>query len=289
MLATTARLDGDEWVINGHKWFTSNGGDADFLLVMCVTDPDGPPRNASSIVIVPTDTPGLEIVRNIANMENPTDPRWHAGGHTHAEIVYRDVRVPYENLLGERGQGFRLAQSRLGPARTHRCMEFVGLASRAFDMMCERALSRETFGSTLAEKQTVQNWIADSAAQIQAARLMTLYTAWKIERDGDANCRLEISTIKFTVANMLVDVIDRALQVHGSLGFSADMPIEAMFRYARNARIVDGPDEVHRVTAARQILKRYEPHAVPSQHVPTRRAQTRERYANLLLELDANA
>jgi acyl-CoA dehydrogenase len=289
MISTTARLDGDSWVLDGHKWFTSNGAEADFLLVMCRTDPDAPPREAFSILIVPTDLPGVDIVRNIANMENPTDPRWHAGGHTHAEIRYRDVRVPRENLLGARGQGFRLAQSRLGPARVHRCMEFVGLATRAFDMMCERAVSRELFGSRLADKQLVQSWIAESAAQIHAARLMTLHTAWKVERDGDSASRQEISTIKFVVANMLVDVVDRALQVHGSLGFSADMPIEAMFRYARNARIVDGPDEVHQVTAARHILKGIEPRATPTEHIPTRRDAARARYADVLLELDGNA
>jgi acyl-CoA dehydrogenase len=288
-ITTSARRDGDEWVLNGHKWFTSNGSEADFLLVMCVTEPTAPRRAAFSILIVPTGTPGVEIVRNIPNMENPGAVGWHAGGHTHAEIRYRDVRVPYENLLGARGEGFRLAQSRLGPARTHRCMEWVGLASRVFDMMCERAVSRQAFGSALADKQTIQNWIADSAAQIQAARLLTLYTAWRIEQGGDVSARLEISTIKFTVANMLHDVVDRALQVHGSLGFSADMPIESIYRYARNARIVDGPDEVHRVAAARLVLKRYQPVSTPTEHIPTRREAARKRFVDVLIERDANA
>jgi acyl-CoA dehydrogenase len=289
MITTTAVRDGDSFVINGHKWFTSNGSVADFLLVMCLTDPDAPPRERFSIIIVPAKTPGVDIKRDIPNMENPEQVRWRPGRHTHAEIVYSGVRVPAENLLGARGQGFRLAQSRLGPARTHRCMEWIGLCHRAFDMMCERAVSRRTFGSALADKQTVQNWIAESAAQIQAARLMTLYAAWKIEQGGDAAARLEISTIKFVVANTLHDVIDRAIQVHGSLGFSADLPLEEMYRYARNARIVDGPDEVHRATAARLILRSYQAHDVPTEHVPTRRAAARERFAAVLTELDANA
>jgi acyl-CoA dehydrogenase len=286
MITTRARRDGDGWVINGHKWFTSNGSEADFLLVMCLTNPDTAKRDAFTIFIVPKSAPGVEVVRDIPNMENPYDPRWRAGGHTHAEIIYRDVRVPEENVLGEPGQGFRLAQSRLGPARVHRCMEWIGLAGRIFDMMCERALSRTVSGSRLADKQTVQNWIADSAAQIQGSRLMTLYAAWKIDQGGDRSARQEISMIKFTIANMLHDVVDRAIQLHGSLGFSADIPLEEMYRYARNARIVDGPDEVHRVTAARQILKGYQPAEPPTEHIPTRREAARARFADLLEKHD---
>jgi acyl-CoA dehydrogenase len=288
MITSHAELQGDEWVINGHKWFTSNGSIADFLIVMCLTNPDRPPRDRFSMIIVPAGTPGVGIIRDIPNMEQPVAPRWRAGGHTHAEILFRDVHVPRENLLGVEGQGFRLAQARLGPARTHRCMEFIGQCHRAFDMMCERALSREVFGTTLASRQTVQNWIADSATQIQAARLMTLYTAWKIEQMGDAAARVEISSIKFMVANTLHDVVDRALQVHGALGYSADLPLEEMYRYARNARIVDGPDEVHRETVARQILKRYVGRPVPTEHIPTRRSAARQRFAAYLDEVDAN-
>src|SRR5205814_4652502 len=175
-----------------------------------------------------------------------------------------------ENLIGNEGDGFVLAQKRLGPGRIHHCMRWLGQSKRAFDMLCERALSRYAFGTTLAEKQTVQNWIADSAAEMQAARLMTLHAAWKMDTEGASAARQEISLIKFYGANVLCNVIDRALQAHGSLGYSTDLPLEAMYRYARAARFYDGPDEVHRASVARQILRGYDPPPdnVPSEHVP---------------------
>ena len=172
--------------------------------------------------------------------------------------MYRDVRVPVGNLIGREGSGFALAQHRLGPGRIHHCMRWLGQSRRAFDMLCERAVSRYAHGSMLAEKQTIQNWVADSMAEMQAARLMTLQAAWKMDQEGAAAARVEIAMIKYFGAKVLYDVIDRAIQVHGSLGFSCDLPLESMYRAARAARIYDGPDEVHRQTVARQVLKGYD-------------------------------
>ena len=280
MLTTSAIRDGDEWVINGHKWFTSNGSIADFLIVMAVTNPDVHPYQGMSMIIVPADTPGVDVVRDIATMDDNEHEFGRLGNH--AEIVYRDVRVPYDNLIGNEGDAFRLAQQRLGPGRIHHCMRWLGQSRRAFDMLCERAVSRETAGSLLAEKQMVQAWVADSAAEMQAARLMTLHAAWKMDRDGASAARNEIAMIKFFGAQVLYNVIDRAIQVHGSLGFSADLPLEHMYRAARAARIYDGPDEVHRVSVARRLLKEYKPTDVPTEHIPTRAAAARERFAQLL-------
>ena len=286
LLETTAVLEGDEWVINGHKWFSSNASVADFLIVMAVTDPDAHKYQRASMIIVPADTPGVEIVRDVGTMEHPTERFGHIGGH--AEIYYRDVRVPEDNLLGARGAGFLIAQQRLGPGRIHHCMRWLGVSRRAFDMLCERALSRYSHGSLLADKQTVQNWIADSAAQMHAARLMTLHAAWKMDNEGASAARTEISMIKFYGARVLHDVIDRAIQVHGALGYSTDLPLEAMYRYARAARLYDGADEVHRQSVARRVLRGYEPTDVPSEHVPTRREAARERFADLLEAVTSN-
>ena len=280
LLRTRAVRDGDHYVINGHKWFSTNGSVADFLIVMAVTDPDARPHQRASMLIVDVDTPGVRIVRDVATMEHPAEHFGRYGGH--AEIVYEDVRVPADQLLGAEGEGFLIAQHRLGPGRIHHCMRWLGVSRRAFDMLCERALSRQAFGGPLADKQTVQNWIADSAAQMQAARLMTLHAAWRMDTEGASAARTDISLIKFYGAGVLFDVVDRALQLHGALGYSTDLPLEAMYRYARAARLYDGADEVHRQSAARRILRGYEPHEVPSQHVPTRREHARERFAALL-------
>jgi len=284
MLTTRAVLDeaAGEWVIDGHKWFSTNASIADFLIVMAVTEPDARAHGRASMLIVPAQTAGVDIVRDIATMEAPQERFGRLGGH--AEILLESVRVPRENLLGARGAGFMLAQQRLVPGRIHHCMRWLGVARRAFDMLCERATYRESHGSVLGDKQTVQNWIADSAAQMQAARMMTLHAAWKIDTLGADAARTDVSLIKFHGAQVLHDVIDRALQIHGSLGYSTDMPLEAMYRYARGARFYDGPDEVHRQGVARQILRGYAPppDGVPSEHVPTRRAAARERFAQLL-------
>ena len=288
LLTTRAVKDGDEWVIDGHKWFSSNASIADFLIVMAVTDPDARPHQRASMFIVPVDTPGVNVVRDVPTMAHPDQHYGQLGGH--AEVIYENVRVPADALLGAEGAGFLIAQHRLGPGRIHHCMRWLGQARRAFDMLCERATYRYAHGSVLAGHQSVQNWIADSAAEMQAARLMTLHAAWKMDTEGPAAARTDIALIKFYGAKVLHDVIDRAIQAHGSLGYSTDLPLEAMYRHARAARIYDGPDEVHRQSVARQILRGYEPppDGVPSEHVPTRRAAARERFAELLDAVTAN-
>jgi acyl-CoA dehydrogenase len=281
-LATRAVRDGDEYVISGRKWFTTNGSIADFVILMAVTDPDAQRHRRASMFVFPMDTPGVEVLRDVATMEHPA-PSWEKFGN-HAEIEYRDVRIPADALLGLEGDGFKIAQQRLGPGRIHHCMRWIGVSNRAFDMLCERALTRSSHGSLLSEKQTVQNWIADSAAQIHSARLMTLHAAWVMDTQGAPAARKEIGLIKIMGAETMHQVLDRALQIHGALGYSSDLPLEAMLRYARAARIYDGPDEVHRQTIAKLILRDRQPapEGVPSEHVPTRRAAAEARYADLL-------
>jgi acyl-CoA dehydrogenase len=246
-IRTVARLDGDEWVINGHKWFTTFANRAAFTTVFARTDPDADSHRQFSMIIVPTDTPGYELVRVVPTMG-------HTGGG-HCEIRFNDCRVPAGNLLGERGDGFRITQKRLGPGRIFHCMRWLGQAERAFELMCARALEREAFGTKLADKGEIQRYIAESAAEIQAARLMTLDAARVLDEGGEA--RTEISMIKFFGAQVLHNVIDRAIQVHGALGTTADTPLEKMYREARYARIYDGPDEVHRMVVARRMLAHY--------------------------------
>src|SRR3954464_14918305 len=286
LLQTRAVREGDEYVINGHKWFSSNGSVADFLIVMAVTDPEARPHQRASMLIVDADTPGVNIVRDIATMEQPVEHFGRYGGH--AEIIYEDVRVPKEALLGAEGEGFLSAQHRLGPGRIHHCMRWLGVSRRAFDMLCERAVSRYAFGSTLAEKQSVQNWVADSLAQMHAARLMTLHAAWKMDTEGASAARQEISLIKFYGANVLHDVIDRAIQAHGALGYSTDLPLEQMYRYARAARLYAGAGGLRRRSVARGVRRGYEPHEVPPEHVPTRREAARARFADLLEAVTSN-
>ena len=288
LLKTRAVRDGDEYVINGHKWFSSNASIADFLIVMAVTDPDARAHQRASMFLVPADTPGVNILRDVSTMEHPEPSFGKLGGH--AEILYEDVRVPADALLGGEGQGFLIAQHRLVPGRIHHCMRWLGVSQRAFDMLCEYATHRYAFGSVLADKQTIKNWIADSAAQMHAARLMTLHAAWKMDTQGASAARQEVSLIKVYGAQVLHDVIDRALQIHGSLGYSTDMPLEAMYRFARGARFYDGPDEVHRESVARRILRGYEPPAdgIPSEHVPTRQAAARVKFAAMLEAVTAN-
>ncbi len=246
LMQSTARLEGDEWVIDAHKWFTSGANRAAFTTVFCATEEDARDRwSKFSSIIVPTDAAGYEIVRVVPTMGHT------AGGH--CEIRLRGVRVPRENLLGERGQGFVIAQKRLGPGRIFHCMRWLGQAQRAFELMCERANARYAHGSLLAEKGEIQRFVAESAADIQASRLMTLDAAQAMDEGSEA--RVEISLIKFRGARMLHDVIDRAIQVHGALGVTGDTPLEHMYREARYARIYDGPDEVHRMVVARRLLR----------------------------------
>lgn len=247
-LRTTAVREGGKWVINGHKWFISGAIGSAFAIVMAVTDTAAEAHGRASMILVPTDTAGFNIVRAV-----PVMGSGGVGGH--CEIRFENCRVPSGNLLGEIGQGFKLAQARLGPGRIQHCMRWVGAAQRSLEMMCAYALKRQSFGEPLAKKQTVQNWIADSQAEINAARLMTLNAAWKLDRGEDA--RIEISLIKFFGARVLHDVIDRAIQVHGALGYSKDTPLEMFYRDARAARIYDGPDEVHRQVVAQRILQTF--------------------------------
>src|ERR671934_2139401 len=250
-LRTRAVRDGDEWVIDGHKWFSSGADGAAFAIVMAVTDPEAEPHRRASQIIVPVDTPGVEIVR-------PVPVLGHAGRgwSTHCEVTYTGARVPVENTLGAPGEGFRIAQKRLGPGRIHHVMRWLGQMQRAFELMCSYSLERKAFGGPLAEKQTIQNWIADSAAEIQACRLMTVQAAHRLDEGDEA--RVEVSLIKFYAARVLHDVIDRALQVHGGLGMTDDTPLATMYRTARGARIYDGADEVHKMVVARRILRDFE-------------------------------
>ncbi len=285
LLETTAVKDGDEWVINGRKWYTTNGSVADILIVMAVSNPDVHPYQGSSMFVVPVGTAGVKILRDVGAMDDPQVVYGRFGNH--AEILYEDVRIPADHLIGPEGSGFMLAQARLGPGRIHHCMRWLGQSQRAFDMMCERSLSRFTHGSLLSEKQTIQNWIADSMAEMNAARLMTLQAAWKMDKVGASASRVEIAMIKYYGATVLHNVVDRAIQTYGSLGYSADMPLEAMYRAARAARIYDGPDEVHRQTVARHALKGYTASEIPTQHIPTRREAAREKFAGILEFLEA--
>ncbi len=248
-LKTTARRDGDEWVINGHKWFTSNGKRAAFFIVMCRTeDPDGPAdRNGKMTqIIVPKETPGVNVIRGI--------PVWGRDSD-HCEIIYDNVRVPVTNQLGRTGTGHQAAQDRLGAGRVFHCMNSIGQMWRAFDLMVERSMSREVHGGMLDTKQFIQGFIADSYIDIQAARLMTIHCAEKMESNVDP--RTDISAIKIFVPAALHRVADRAIQVHGALGVSSDTPLEGMYRGARTLRIADGPDEVHRILIAKNVLKQY--------------------------------
>jgi acyl-CoA dehydrogenase len=249
-LRTRAVRDGDDYVIDGHKWFSSGAEGAAFGIVMAVTAPEADPHLRASQIIVPADAPGVEVVRAIPTMG-------HRGRNwsTHCEVRYTNVRVPRANLLGDEGAGFRIAQKRLGPGRIHHVMRWLGQMQRAFELMCTYSLAREAFGEPLAQKQTVQNWIADSYAEIQACRLTTLDAAHKIDAGDEA--RVEISAIKFYAARVLQDVIDRAIQVHGARGLTDETPLAQMAMHARAGRIYDGPDEVHRQVVARRILKAF--------------------------------
>jgi acyl-CoA dehydrogenase len=250
LLQAKATLDGDEWVVEGHKWFTSGAVGAELAIAMVVTDPEAPPYARASMICVPTDTPGFNLVRPIPVMG-------HDRGPGHCEIRYEGCRVPKGSLLGERGAGFAIAQDRLGPGRIHHCMRAIGTAERAHEMMCRRANEREAFGGPLADKQFVQESIAASRMEIDQARLLTLFAAWKIDTEGKRAARQAISAIKIVAANMVMDVLDRAIQIHGSLGMTDDTPLAAMWRFSRMLRLADGPDEVHKMVLARRELNRW--------------------------------
>lgn len=247
-LQTRGWLEDGHWVIEGRKWFTTGAADARYTTVMCRTEPDAPDHSAFSLIVVPTETPGYRIVRD-------TPVLGIEGGHY--EIELNRVRVPADHLLGERGQGFRIAQLRLGPGRIYHCMRWLGQAQRAFDLMCTRMQSRKAFGGPLADKQMLQRYVFESAAEIRSARLLTLDAARKLDAGEEA--RDEIAIIKVVGAQMLHRVVDRAIQVHGAMGLTDDTPLGRMYRHAREARIYDGPDEVHMQSVARRVLKQYRP------------------------------
>ncbi|HUC01250.1 MAG TPA: acyl-CoA dehydrogenase family protein [Solirubrobacterales bacterium] len=250
LLQTRAVLDGEEWVIDGHKWFTSGAVGAELAIAMVVTDPDAGPFNRASMICVPTDAPGFNLVRSISVMG-------HDKGPGHCEVRYEGCRVPAANLLGERGGGFAIAQDRLGPGRIHHCMRAIGTAERAHEMMCRRANERSAFGGPLGDKQFVQEAIASSRMEIDQARLLTLFAAWKMDTEGKRAARQQISAIKVVAANMVMDVLDRAIQVHGSLGMTDDTPLASLWRFSRALRLADGPDEVHKMVLARRELNRW--------------------------------
>ncbi len=254
LMGATARKEGDDYVIDAHKWFTTGAEGASFAIVMALTDPDHPQRHQrASQIIVPLDTPGFTLVRNISIMgERGSD---HA---SHAEVRFEGVRVPQSNRLGPEGEGFRLAQERLGPGRIHHCMRWIGICERAIDLTCRYAVGRKLSSSAyLADQQAVQHWLAESRAAVDAARLLVLQAAWQIDRVGAAEARIEISAIKFFVAGVLQSVLDKAIQVHGALGVTDDTPLAHWYRHERAARIYDGPDEVHKWVVARQMLAPY--------------------------------
>lgn len=252
-MGTTAKKVGNEYIINGHKWFSTAADGSAFSIVMAVTDPNADPYKRASMIIVPTDNPGFKLIRNTPTMGDAGE-----GYNSHAEIKYEDCRVPINNLIGEEGSGFFLAQQRLGPGRIHHCMRWIGIAERALDLMCIRAAGRSLGGTTkLGHKQSVQNWIAESRAAIDASRLLVLNTARKIDLEGSKSARNEIAAIKFFVANMMNEVLDKAVQAYGAYGLTDDIIISHWYRHERAARIYDGPDEVHKASLAKNILRGY--------------------------------
>jgi acyl-CoA dehydrogenase len=273
-----ATRDGDHWVINGEKYFSSHADLAAFLIAMVITDPDVPVHQGASMVLVPTDTPGLNIVRLAGVGAEPLGE-----GH-HAYIRYENVRVPAENILGGPGQGFTIAQTRLGGGRIHHAMRTVAMVKKAIRMMCERALSRRTQGGLLAEKQIVQQYIADSFVQLEQFRLLVLYTAWHIDQGHKAEARTYIAAVKVQMAEVLHDVVRRSLQVHGALGCSNEMPLLGLWNAVPIMAIADGPTEVHKITVAKAVLKQYEPYEGlwPRDFLPDRVAAARAKFAQYL-------
>jgi acyl-CoA dehydrogenase len=281
VFTTTATPDGDEWVIDGHKWFSSNARWAELLVVLAVTDPDARPSRRMSMFLVPTDTPGVEFVRHVGVSG------WveGEGGGDHSYIRYHQVRIPRQNILGEPGEGFVVAQTRLSGGRIHHAMRSVGAMRAAFDMMCERALSRTTRGERLADKQLVQDMIAEAWMAIQQVRLLVMHTAWRIDQCDDyRQVRADIAAVKAVASRALVDVATKALQVHGSLGLSTEMPFVSMLVNGLHVGIADGPTEIHKLTLAREVLKDHQPTSglFPTQHIPTLTEQARARYADTL-------
>ena len=285
VFVTRATEDGDSWVINGEKWFSSNARWASFLIVMAVTDPDAPPYQKMSMFLVPSDTPGINIVRNVGlGYEAPE----HGA---HAYIRYENVRIPKSNMLGPRGGAFVVAQTRLGGGRIHHAMRTIGLARRAFEMMCERALSRTTQGELLAKKQMTQEKIADSWTDLETFRLLVMQTAWKIDRFKDyQRVRKDIAAVKAMMPRVLHDVSARALQLHGSLGASNEMPFSRYLVESFHMGLADGPTEVHKVTLAREVLSGFSTAGdlFPTRHIPKLRDAARAQFADVIEEMEGD-
>ena len=253
LLAATAAKDGDDYVLNGEKWFSSSADGASFSIAMMVTNPAAGSSRRTSMIIVPMETPGFKFVRNVPIMgDNGSDY------DSHAEVLFENCRVPQTNLLGREGAGFLIAQERLGPGRIHHCMRWLGICKRSLEMMCQRAVNRKINDKEyLADTQLVQAWVAESAAEIHSARMMVLHTAWMIDQVGSTKAHINIGMIKFHVAGLMQKVIDRAVQVHGALGITDDTILSHYYRHERAARIYDGPDEVHKLSVAKRILRNY--------------------------------
>jgi acyl-CoA dehydrogenase len=275
-----ATQDGDHWVIEGEKWFTSNARYASFFIVMAVTDPDAPPYQRMSMLVVPAETDGIEILRNVPTMGEAGEEG------IHAYVRYNQVRVPADAMLGGPGQGFQVAQARLGGGRVHHAMRTVGACQRAFDMMCERALSRHTQGERLSEKQAVQAFIADSYIELMQYRLLVLHTAWTIDNTPHGTARTQIAMCKVAMAKIIHDIVQRAIHIHGSLGVTAELPLAHLWQGVPALALADGPTEVHKGTVAKQVLKNYQPAPglFPTEHIPPKREAARQRYAAILAE-----
>jgi alkylation response protein AidB-like acyl-CoA dehydrogenase len=285
-IGTTAVHDGDEWVLNGEKWMITNASSADIVLVFAETNPENRPHKHASIFVVPTDNPGLEIVRDIGTMAHPRPEPGRPGNHSYLRL--HDCRVPADHLIGNPGDGFVLAQKRLGGGRIHHSMRWLGQAQRSFDLMCERAVSRQSHGRLLGQHQMIQDYIAQSYMDIESARLLTFRTAWNMDHHGASAVRHELGMIKAFVSKAVLAVLDRTIQVCGALGYSSELPVESWYRSTRFGPIGDGPDELHKSVLARTLLKRYAPvDGWPTEHIPSRRPAAEAKWAELLAAADA--
>jgi acyl-CoA dehydrogenase len=274
--------DGEEWVVDGEKWFSTNARYAEFLIVLAVTDPQAEPHRRTSMFVIPKDTPGVHILRNLATMGESAE----RGEGEHGYLRFDRARVPLDALLGEPGQGFTVAQARLAGGRLHHAMRTVGRCARAFEMMCERALSRRTQGERLADKQAVQRFIADSWLELHQFRLLVLHTAWLIDTGSEDAARTQIAMCKMAMAKVFHDIVQRSVHVHGALGVTVETPLAEMWMSVPALALVDGPTEVHRTTVAKRLLRDHQPAPglFPTEHIPPRRAAARERYADVMDE-----
>ena len=292
-ITTRCVRDADEWVIDGHKWFASNASVSDFMIVMAVTDPEAPPHRRAAMLVVPCRHPGVRLVRDVGTMHHPYPADEgvlmdRIGGHT--EVLFENCRVPLDHMIGAPGDGFVLAQKRLGGGRIHHAMRCIGQANRAFEMLLERAVSRTTRGKLLGQQQLVQEMIAESCAELEMSRLLVLRAAWTMDREGAHGhaARRDIALVKFVVPRTLLAIIDRAMQVHGALGYTTDLPLEEMYRMARALRIADGADEVHKQTVARELLAGRHAVEQPTAHMPSLRRRAQELFGERVARIRAD-